>query len=472
MRSANKNSHQYVDKKANETSLITSASVYERLSSGSIPKAGPSKLMPRAPSLYGTPALAQSEDVNTHGSSTYDYDIESNLRKQQARRRRGNSNGSISTTASVLSNTPSVVSHYAQGEFVQSSAYSLREDNTKAYDAKDPQYSRSRTSSIQSSASIRSLLDGRPSAPTLTDTLEQLIANSTSYRAVNPQPHINRRGVPTSASVRNLTSFTPTLHRQMASGILYNDADSKRRTTSLFSFGGAQRAPTKATHMAQATLGKADQSVTARGHSTSVKQSEIMGSVHGLRHVLAKDAALSKKTSSYLPQPKSDTLSTSLSAKKKGKRRAADALPPLSPVPSIRSNQRSFENVDPTSPTSTTAAGSHTHSLAGSRASSSVNLHALTHGEAGSCGSQSPKRRLGLRVSLPLQETLPKLDKELARVEDQSGLRTSSRCDLCHKSVVNAPLTRSGKVYCGRACRMESRENRQITSPPMVTSEH
>lgn len=49
------------------------------------------------------------------------------------------------------------------------------------------------------------------------------------------------------------------------------------------------------------------------------------------------------------------------------------------------------------------------------------------------------------------------LDAALARAEERSKLKRDSRCDVCGKKVVNAPISRSGSTFCGRECRIEAK---------------
>lgn len=547
----------------------------------------------RLASLYSTASVAPVED-HSLGSTTYDYDVNAQLRNQQARRRQGGGSiASVSTMASGVSYAPSVTSHNVQGEFYvpASAASSIRrgisgprateEGGHAARPATHRHGSttnvgdgtaadalrRVRKASIASHTGGKRLFsahdeNGDELAATLTDTLEHIIANSASYRAVGPrrsqygtfagtamgddsgsQHSQTRQRVVSNASARNLSAFTSTAQRQSAMGHLHGmkrgDGTTEihtargasmappARTMSLFAFGGPQRAPTMAPPIrtAQASVAMPSTNAMASGIPASRSQADALGSLRGLRGFIAQGFLAPQSNARHPSSPSKRTgaadrslrpTPTSPSKPKNGRAALQNlSLPPSpsttrqtgkhaqpclshdtlkttgSPSPILPASpgadaggssapaRRTFASIDPTSRRYGSAVTSGAAPLSGtptpaeslleSRKSSRVNL-AADGGESSGRPSLSRQETSssaasGQSSSVPPSPratgTMPPLDSALARAEEQSGLKTSSRCMQCGKQVVNAPVTRSGDVFCSRDCRIAVKRTRQ-----------
>jgi hypothetical protein len=134
------------------------------------------------------------------------------------------------------------------------------------------------------------------------------------------------------------------------------------------------------------------------------------------------------------------------------------------------SSRRAFAALDPTSShhpsgTATPRTVRSVKSPSSSRASSQVDLASLSavdangHSPSPALSSASKDGDVGHTSG-----AMPALDAALARAEDKSGLKTSSRCMACTKRVVNAPVSRNGDVFCSRECRIETKRERQAAA--------
>jgi len=412
----------------------------------------------RVTSLYGVASVAPIDTIATEGSTTYDYDIEASLRRQQARRNRGDSNASISTVASLLSTNPSISesmaeSDYAKGQFFASSTT----NNINGFDLRlggaADTLRRIRKTSCTDSITSR---DG-PTAPQLTDTLEQLIANSTSYKAASGNGKNMTQGRSrknSNASMRSLTAFNANNQRQTSRGemrppSLYQSGralsvfampttltdrsngirSSKSPSMAFFSGGtagaGATLSPSSATstHYSNGgTVGSALGSLKLLGRQGS--------SQSGRKTIPASMVTTSKesKTDSPIafPSKVNDALETAPMAKKE----------PPSSSPNL--NRRAFASIDPTHSGSATPKTMVSTSPPLSRASSSQDVTSTN--------------------------TINGLDAALAEAEERSGLKTTSICMVCGQKVVNAPVSKSGDVFCSRDCRMKMKKKRAATT--------
>ncbi len=113
-----------------------------------------------------------------------------------------------------------------------------------------------------------------------------------------------------------------------------------------------------------------------------------------------------------------------------------EAAMPTPPSPA-RSNRsaRAFAGLDPTS--SAYATGSGRNSPSGSQKDISL-------------------------LSVQPTTTTGGLDRVLAAAEDQSKLRTGGACTICQTTVVNGAMNRKGEIFCGRACRLESKRRTAV----------
>lgn len=418
--------------------------------------AGPSR-RPRL-SLHGAASVAPSNNVHTHGATTYDYDVHASLCRQQARRRRGDSNASISTVASALSTTPSRSGEHAHGRFIHGAehAYGTHDGEGEEWEASAAgRLHRIRTSSMHSSASTPSLRhDSRQATSTLSEALEHLIARSASYRTSSQRaqgaaaPH-GPGAVPSSASARHLGTFLSTMHRQTAQGTMRSTMDRQSdRAQSLFAFGAA-RAPTMTTAMpmAAATLSPARGSATARGMPARYGHADAMASLRGLPGVQGQacvaEASKGKGRAIRREEPRGShaPCKRSPDASCRGQERGSVLPAPASHPP------RTFHALDPTSPG---AAWDR-------RPATTDTAYAKTHQARGQARASTSEQSSANALS-PCPDTLPALDGALARAEEQSGLHTSASCTQCGKKAVNAPLTRAGDVFCSRVCRMETKQ--------------
>lgn len=494
----------------------------------------------RVTSLYGNPSIAASDNISIEGSSTYEYDVVSNLHKQQARRRRGDSNASISTVASVLSRNQSIADSYAstagqmrdhepvgyaRGQFVSSGASSVRGAHLHNGNAA-ASLRRIRKSSIRgagpSDEADTAPASGLADEPHLTDKLEQMIANSASYRAAQARSRkasdvgeregsfAPRDRKSSYASLRSLLAFTPTSHRQSATGDYHAPSS---RAASLFGvFGqagypGPERSMPSSSTWSRPARPSAP-SLTAVGSETlstptsptlSKGQSDAVGSLRGLRGLFdappgpssgrstarSRPALLTRSTLSSIPSsnppaeqqtsdakdaasPTTPSRSQTDPLEKNERKRHVSfqsSLRSASAIPPSTSTQRAFATIDPTSTLSAGTSGSATprtvRSISppiSSKANSPVDLANLAS------NSDGHAEQSGSDASLSNSGAMPDLDKALARAEDRSGLKTSSRCTSCGKRAVNAPMTKSGDVFCSRECRIERKQQRRQAS--------
>ena len=423
-----------------ETGMTSSASLASSLWEGEagsrhVPRAdrpgGSKQERQRVTSLYGTPSVAPSEPVYTEGSTTFDYDIETSLRRQQARRQRGDSNASISTVASMLSTNPSLTesmaaSEYAKGQFSSASTSNY----INGFDLRLGGAADSLRRIRKTSRSEGLSRDG-PAAPQLTDTLEQLIASSTSYQAAKARTlgmgTRSRKG--SSASVRSLTAFTSNNQRQSSRGDM---------RPPLLLPGGSGRAlsalaiPTTMTDRSSRLRSPSLVSPTATTAGASTTHASLsspgsMGALGSLR-MLGRQASGGSTTRKAIPRDmKEEAMAIAhdeTAAKKDGERGP---------------NLRAFASVDPTSSGVATPRTVDSFSPPLSQQSSIADL---AHAHNGS-GNQSST-----------------LDPALAEAEERSGLKTTSVCMVCGRKVVNAPVSKSGDVFCSRDCRIEMKRTR------------
>jgi predicted nucleic acid-binding Zn ribbon protein len=503
----------------------------------------------RKASLYGNPSIATSDAISIEGCSTFEYDINSNIHKQQVRRRRGGSNASISTVASVLSRNASIA------DSMQSYNHNYASSSRYAYDGDEDRHSviahgqfisnQSATSSIRrggggnesnennksAAASLRKIgrasgidakfLDSlrrenaeevgegkqqqqQPTGAHLTDKLEQLIANSASYRSANsrftPSSHhdssFNQRQRKNSyASMRSLIGFTSTNQRQ--TGDYRATGGTPSRTASLFGLfiggGGGNtdnnqsnnadtlRSPawSKRPSAMAPILTSTHSGTTSVPTSPTLTQSprDAMGSLRGLRGLFddPNNATTPRtRTMSAMSRPPIGTMSKASSnaeGKRPERKRNVSFQSPTefrSNLPSSTSSagRRAFASIDPTSGVQASGASTpHTSRsisppLINSRAESQLDLPSLT---ASATSSSS-----GLHTSE--SGAMPALDAALARAEERSGLKTSSKCSTCGLKVVNAPMTKSGEVFCSRDCRILAKQKRKQASAAAAAS--
>ncbi|PWN32849.1 uncharacterized protein FA14DRAFT_78656 [Meira miltonrushii] len=493
--------------------------------------------------LYGNPTIAKSDAISIEGCSTFEYDINSNIHKQQIRRRRGGSNASISTVASVLSRNASIAdsmqsynhastsrnaydndddrqSVIAHGQFIsnQSATLSIRrggagsglDGNTKSAAASLRKIGVASGIDAQFLDSLRREEGGEGEQPTtagahLTDKLEQLIANSASYRSANSRfasstssPQRRQQQQDTSftqrqrkisyASMRSLIGFTSSTQRQ--TGDYRATGGTPSRTASLFGLfigGGStgkddtvrspawSKPPTSMAPIVTST----NSGSTAIPTSPTLTQSprDAMGSLRGLRGLFDdpnNGTTPRTRTMSAMSRPPIGTMSKP-NSHAEGKRPERKRNVSFQPTVESRSNipgsasssgRRAFAAIDPTSGvhasgTSTPrTSGSISPDLINSRANSQLDLPSLT---ASTTSSNS-----GLQASE--SGAMPTLDAALARVEERSGLKTSSKCSSCGLKVVNAPITKSGEVFCSRDCRILAKQKRKQAATGAATA--
>lgn len=425
------------DKEAGMTSSASLASSLWEGEAGSrhVPRAarpgGSKQERQRVTSLYGTASVAPSEHVYTEGSTTFDYDIETSLRRQQARRQRGDSNASISTVASMLSTNPSLTesmaaSEYAKGQFSSSSTSNY----INGFDLRLGGAADSLRRIRKTSRSEGLSRDG-PAAPQLTDTLEQLIASSTSYQAAKARTlgmgTRSRKG--SSASVRSLTAFTSNNQRQSSRGDM---------RPPLLLPGGSGRAlsalaiPTTMTEGSSRLRSPslASPTATTAGASTthnSLSSPGSMGALGSLR-MLGRQASGGSTTRKAIPRNMKEE-AMAVPHDETAAKKDAERGP----------NVRAFASVDPTSSGVATPRTIDSFSPPLSQQSSIADL---THAHNGSSNQPST------------------LDPALAEAEERSGLKTTSVCMVCGRKVVNAPVSKSGDVFCSRDCRIEMKRTR------------
>jgi hypothetical protein len=405
----------------------------------------------RVASLYGSASVATSEKINTEGSSTYAYDVDAALLRQQSRRRRGDSNASISTIASMLSTNPSIAasvtdSEYAKGQFLSPSTSSnFNGFDFRAGGAADS-LRRIRKASFSSNQKARDI----PTAPRLSDTLEDVLANSASYRAVNAKASVSkpRTRRDSNASLRSLTAFTGNNQRQTSYGDMRPTSLFPTRASSVLGMpaistdrgGPALRSPTLS--VPTSFFNVTPQTVNGTVHSRSRAPSH--GAIGSLRLLgrqassqSAKSVASAKVVQSIPTAKQAKDVPTSPCLE------AATEVTTMSPVPS-NNHHRSFAALDPTHSTSSKP-NSQTPSPAGSThhqhhtSSNKIDAHKHHH-----------------------SDSVTTLDPALAEAEERSGLKTTSTCMVCHIKVVNAPVSKSGDVFCGRDCRIEMKRRRAL----------
>lgn len=498
-------------------------------------------------SLYGNPSIATSDAISIEGCSTFEYDINSNIHKQQVRRRRGGSNASISTVASVLSRNTSIAdsmqsyqrnhastsrtafhqndedqhSVIAHGQFIsnQSATSSIRRVGGRNWsDDKNRSAAASLRKIGKASGIDAKFLDSLrneneeeegQSAPLLTDKLERLIANSASYRSANsrhtssqPDSSFTQRQRKNSyASMRSLIGFTTTSQRQ--TGDYRASGNAPSRTASLFGLfiggGGVSenhqtkkddtiRSPTwsnRAAAMAPIVTSTDKDTMSVPTSTTMTNSSrDAMGSLRGLRGLFDDPRTASNsrtRTMSALSRPPVDSYSkaTAQGERKRQERKrnvsfqsstGTEFKPHISSSTST-AGRRAFASIDPTSGvqfsgTSTPhTSGSISPPLINSRRDSQVDIPSMT----ASTTSITSGHQATEGVS-----PMPALDAALARAEERSGLKTSSKCSSCGLKVVNAPMTKTGEVFCSRDCRILAKQKRKqakVTAAPVPKTE-
>ncbi|UZJ54929.1 hypothetical protein CBS101457_004249 [Exobasidium rhododendri] len=433
-------------------------------------------------SLYGAASVAPSEKITSEGSTTYDYDIEVSLRRQMARRNRGDSNASISTVASMLSTNPSInpsISEstagieYAQGQFSASSSATTSNINgfeLRLGGAADT-LRRIRRVSCNTDSPSR---DG-PAAPRLTESLEQMIANSTSYKAIDKKPSqaSTRNRKNSNASMRSLTAFTANNQRQSSMGQLrppslyqssralsvfamptsFTDRSPGLRSPSTTATATATTATTAFFNSSTTASAGVGNAALALGRSNNGALGGALGSLRLLGKQSNLTTSSSRKPippsllaarSSTAPSSKNDVIL--FPTKHADISNAALEESNVSPV--IGPNVRAFTSMDPTKPGgSATPNTSHSLSPPHSRTSSHQDMATTT-----------------ATATTSTTSAINGLDAALAEVEDKSGLKTTSKCTTCSTRVVNAPVSKSGDVFCSRDCRMLMKKRRSGAS--------
>ncbi|PWN89244.1 hypothetical protein FA10DRAFT_267816 [Acaromyces ingoldii] len=469
----------------------------------------------RVTSLYGAPSAAAADVVTTEGATTYDYDINASLQRQAARRYRSDSNASISTIASMLSTAPSIAESmawererepYAQGTLASHGSV----QNIGGYEIRLGGAADSLRRLRKTSTSSIASRDG-PAAPLLTETLEKMIADSPGYRAANASsnPYANQKGAygaqqqqalqrpvmhprrNSNASLRSLSAFSTTQHRQTSSGLrspIYGAA--MPRPLSVFAM------PIQASVEASPISPVDHQQPSAQ--SSSSNKLSALGSLRKLGgNASGKNrAAIPPRltmTASALPVSKPDeegtksmpssplaprskaTLGQGLASEQQEEeekeeeeeeprvRKSMDDARRAGPL--SKQSQRAFASIDPT--TAEPAASSTSHAGATKRAhehehsgtsSPVAGAHASAHPPLSPSGSSRSKNSINT------------LDPALARAEARSGLKTASKCSVCGKLVINGSITRTGEVFCGRDCRIEAKKRSRQQQAPASSS--
>jgi hypothetical protein len=410
----------------------------------------------RVVSLYGAASVAPSEKIHTSGTTTDAYDIDVALSRQQTRRRRGDSNASISTLASMLSTNASVSasvtgSEYARGQFLSPSSSS---NNLTGFDFRAGGAAESLRRIRKASMSSQIARD-TPTTPHLSDTLEDIIANSASYRAANAKaapPTRKRRD--SNASMKSLTAFTGNNQRQTSYGDMRAPSLFQGRANSVLGIPaiGPDRGSSAALRSPTLSLSTSYFNVTpqlANGTVQSRSRAPSQGAIGSLR-------LLGRQFSSQSEPKTTTTTFASLASKErqdngtiKQSNQPAFSSPGVAPskledytkVSNANHHQRSFEAFDPTH------SSSRLHSQAASPAGSIQN------------GKSKPSSHVSNSSNGNLNNSTT-LDPALAQAEERSGLKTTSACMVCHHKVVNAPVTKSGDVFCSRNCRLEMKRIR------------
>lgn len=399
----------------------------------------------RVVSLYSDAIVGTSDPIYTGGTNTFDYDIDASLHRQQARRRRGDSNASISTVASITSTTPSISGSmaggpYAHGHFLTPSISSdINGFDLRLNGAAESLRRIRRTNGIRDEASSRH----GSTEPRLNETLEQLIADSTSYRAVQNQniptlikQHASSRSRKASiTSLRSLTAFTASNHRQSALGGLASPSlqqgASNGRAFSVFNMPTLSNSTSFFSPSSSVSALRSDSTpLYSNANGVESKGNKASASALGSLRLLSKQS----KSRNHIPKTAASTLLDN------GERK--DLTPSTSqckdrPVDAkTESSKRAFDAFDPTM---------RQHCSTSSPSSASNSLH-----DDHSKQSSHPK-------SNPHSSNL---DPALAEAEDKSGLKTTSTCLICSQKVVNAPISKSGEVFCSRNCRIERKQQR------------
>jgi hypothetical protein len=370
-----------------------------RAPSGGVPR--------RVASLYGMPSAGAST-VSTSGANVADYgdvggtfDPTATLRAAQSRRNRVMSSGaSISTVMSVLSTAPSIAESMAweRNQPLRDEGMSAATDTLR----------RLRTASTSSRSNLHALLghgDG-PAAPQLAERLERTIGASPA-RQRHASLGVRRARTGSNASMTSLSSFVSTTSRQAASGARAPLAPALGRPlTSHFEIRPA---------MSRAT------SVGSGG--------DALGS---LRRFGAPNGTSSGKRSPLPPALRVDSSAASEAASSP---RASEATLRSA---SGTATPRSFAGVDPTLSRPTPA-----------RSESTTSLTPL---------SPTPVSPSQSSAASPVHTPGDELDAALASAEEHSRLKTAASCNGCGRSVVNAPVSRSGQVWCGRECRVAAKD--------------
>lgn len=435
----------------------------------------------RITSLYGMASIAPTDQVHTEGSTTFDYDINAALLRQQTRRRRGNSNASISTLSSVLSTNPSISesmaeSEYAKGQFMTpSTSTNINGFDLRMGGAADS-LRRIRKASIMNDQTSR---DG-PAAPQLTDTLEQLIANSSSYRAANAKtnnsikPSTGRNRRDSNTSMRNLTAFMATNQRQSSRG--------EMRPPSLYRIGAGRAqsvlampaimkdgssalsspnipSTTITSYLNVTPLFSANGSSQQKGSKAGTSNLHPHGALGSLR-LLGKQAS-SQSERSHKPNPTSmkadinkNTNSTITTTATKAKASVESPLPPST-------SRRAFEAFDPTNSSNATTP----KTMLSLSPSPSINASIFNDkSKATSTNSNVSNISNSNQQNHHHNNANNVLDPALAEAEEHSGLKTTSTCMICNRKVVNAPVSRNGDVFCSRECRIEMKKKRSASA--------
>ncbi|PWN43925.1 hypothetical protein IE81DRAFT_52482 [Ceraceosorus guamensis] len=472
----------------------------------------------RVTSLYGEPSVTDASGTNATGSTASDYGYEPNgvfdptasLRNAQRRRRVDSSATSASTALSVLSTAPSMAESmawererespqaYAHFSLPSTDSASARLDVVgRKSDAQAPgavdslrSLSNTRTAAPRSEQASVHSGDG-PAARSLTSRLEKAMTSSSSISRASGAGLAHhrfpsstsgtfglsaRQRTTSNASISSLSSFVSSSNRQGRNGTLRSPISPTfpQSITTIAPPGNREVAATAT--MSPAITRPTDQPSADRAGSSA-------SAINSLRRFGGSNGKARPAVPSDLKGPSptttvgfpSSTSSSSRSAadengtaQENGSKRAS--LAPLRPVeghaaqrsntlsPPGSANRRSFFGVDPTS------AGTYGQDHAGV-SNPDPNPNGATVSESESLMPLSPrpidqqhpqeKSMTASSSRTASVHTNSDLDAALASAEDKSRLKTASACSRCGTQVVNAPVSRSGHVFCGRQCRME-----------------